>query len=72
MYNESIRAEIEAARKDAARYRAIRDRGDEADFLVAPWAAIASKNPLVTITPISGIALDAIVDAYIASKSCEP
>ena len=70
MYNESIRIEIEAARKDAARYRAIRDENEDADPLKMPWAVIAVMKPLFTVKPISGAALDAAIDAYIAGKSC--
>ena len=68
MYSESIRIEIEAARKDAARYRAIRDRDENADPKQVPWAAIMTHK--YAVVPISGGTLDAMVDAYIAWKSC--
>ena len=71
MYNESIRIEIEAMIKDAARYRAIRDRNENANPLTMPWTSLGFMGPLFEVKPISGSSLDDVVDAYIAWKSCE-
>ena len=57
---DALRAEVAALRQDAARYRWLRDIGDE------NWAALvtrASKGPTQ---------IDAAIDAALAAKAGEP
>ena len=58
----------EAVQKDAARYRALRDRCVTDDPLKSPWVIIAIHHPLKT-KRLSGSALDVVVDEAIATTT---
>ena len=63
---ETKNADLKAAQKDAARYRALRDRCVTDDPLKSPWAAIGTYTPLFAAKEIYGSTLDVMVDEVIA------
>ena len=66
--NAALTTILEAAKKDAERYRALRGRATTDPFK-SPWVVIAVRDPLIGTKIISGRGLDVVVDEAIAATT---